>query len=217
MTRYAVYDMDKTITQRPSWTPWLMYYTRRVHPWRLLLLPLLLVPLCHYALGFIGRAGLKERSQRLLMGRRAPAETIAMVARRFAEDFGSRQERAEALAQIAADKAAGYTLVLATASATFYAGELGRRWGFDIIVGTRNVPDGDRVTPQIAGGNCYGANKLALIVPALLDTPEDVIFYSDSESDLPAFLWARKPVAVTPTGALQRLAGERGWPVRNWR
>ena len=39
MQRLAIYDMDKTITRRPTWTRFLIHYAQRQAPWRLGLLP----------------------------------------------------------------------------------------------------------------------------------------------------------------------------------
>ena len=40
MTDLAIYDMDKTITRVPTYTPFLVHVATRRSPWRLLLLPL---------------------------------------------------------------------------------------------------------------------------------------------------------------------------------
>ena len=38
-TRLAIYDLDKTITRRPTYTPFLLYAARTRGVWRLFLLP----------------------------------------------------------------------------------------------------------------------------------------------------------------------------------
>ena len=39
MSDLAIYDMDRTVTKRPTYTPFLLHCAIRRAPWRLLLLP----------------------------------------------------------------------------------------------------------------------------------------------------------------------------------
>ena len=39
MTDLAIYDMDRTVTRRATYTPFLLHCAWRLEPWRLLLLP----------------------------------------------------------------------------------------------------------------------------------------------------------------------------------
>lgn len=212
----AVYDMDKTITSRPSWMAWLLFYARHEAPWRLLLLPAVLGPLLLYVVGALGRKGLKEQMQGLLMGKRVPLETVARRAEEFAASFGARMERPAALEQIGRDRAAGHRLVMATASCRFYAEALAKRWGFDDVVATRNVIHDGWLTNRIEGQNCYGMPKLAMILGQLNEVTAPTAFYSDHESDAPGLLWADRPVAVSPSKELRRQAAEMGWPAVWW-
>ena len=65
----AIYDMDKTVTRRATYTPFLLHAAPRLAPWRLLLLPVVLVTMLAYALKLIDRGRLKELNYRLLIGR----------------------------------------------------------------------------------------------------------------------------------------------------
>lgn len=213
--KLALYDMDKTITRRPSWLPWLLFWARAEAPWRLLLLPLLAVVLPLYPL--LGRKRLKEAMQWLLMGPAAPADRVAQQAEAFAERFGAAAELPGALAQIAADRRAGFTIVIATASCAFYAGALARRWGVDALIATRNLESAGRVRSGIEGDNCYGEEKRRRVEEWLAGRPIEAFrFYSDHVSDLPTFLLAGAPVAANPSPALRREAEKRGWPVVSW-
>ncbi len=216
MTGIAVYDMDRTITGRASWTAWLFFFAWRHAPARLLLAPLLILPLLGFALRILGRKELKERTQRLMMGTRVPRATVARAASAFVDGFAARHERPAALAAIAADRAAGRRLVLATASPRYYAEVFARRWGFDLVVATDNRWDGDALTPRIEGENCYSMGKLRMLVGALGRRPGPIRFATDHASDLPALLWADEPIAVSPSPALRRLALARGWRVVDW-
>jgi HAD superfamily hydrolase (TIGR01490 family) len=212
----AVFDMDLTLTERASWTPFLFHYARSEAPWRLFLAPFVVVPLVGFAIGFHGRKGLKEASQRLLMGRRAPRWRVERAARRFADRWVARHERPTALAAIAAARAEGHAVLIATASAEFYANAIAERWGVGHLVATRNHWDGAHLTPRIAGENCYGMGKLRMVLAALTRRPDHVLAYSDHASDLPLLLWADEAVAVSPAGALRRAAQARGWTISAW-
>lgn len=213
----AIYDMDKTITGRPSWLPWLFYFALRARPWRLLLLPLLLLPVGFYLFGFADRKSLKEWTQCLMMGRRVNAETVARVAESFARHFGKRAERQSALDQIEADRAAGRRLVMATASAAYYAESLGARWGFDEVVATRNFRKNGMISNRISGANCYDMDKLEMLMTRLDGRPKKTIFYSDHVSDMPCLMWADEPVVVSPSSELEEVARQNRWPIHWWK
>ena len=116
--------MDKTITYAPTWTSFLVRTARWNAPWRLMLLPVAGLVTLGYAAGLIGRARLKEITHRLLLGSALPEAVATAAAERFADRVAAAGVYAGARAQIAADRAAGCTLVLATASYGFYAGAI---------------------------------------------------------------------------------------------
>lgn len=212
---YAVYDMDKTITRRATWTRWLVFDATRRAPWRLLLLPLAGFAGLAYSLRLISRAQLKEASQSLMMGPARERHEVARIAAAFAAREVAAGMRPGARAQLAADRAAGLTIVMATASFDFYAGAIAARLGIDHVVATRSVWDGDRLRPRIDGANCYGAAKLAM-----LDTtfPAAVVVraYSDHVSDAALLGRAEEGIAVNPSRALRILASARGWRIVDW-
>ena len=221
MTNLAIYDMDKTVTRSPTYTPFLMHCAVRRAPWRLLLVPFVMLSLLAYALKLIDRARLKEINHHLLIGKAHPRELDPLV-----ESFADRQVatniRPGALKAIARDKADGRRLVLATASYRLYAEAIARRLGFDDVIGTGAVIGLDeRVHAKIDGENCYGPAKLRMIADwveksGLTGAHGHVRFYSDHVSDQPAFEWFDEPVAVNPHGKLLRLAQQRGWSVEDW-
>jgi HAD superfamily phosphoserine phosphatase-like hydrolase len=216
MMRLSIYDMDKTVIGRASWTWWLFHYARTEAPARLLLAPLMLVPLTGYALGFVDRKGLKQATQRLMMGSRVPRARVQHAAQAFADSFGAREELPGALAAIAADRAAGREVWLATASCRYFVEALARRWGIDHVVATENHWEGELLTPIILGENCYEMGKLRMILAALESRPAEVAFTSDHSSDLVVLQWADRPVVANPHAPLRRVALSRGWPVVDW-
>jgi HAD superfamily phosphoserine phosphatase-like hydrolase len=214
--KLSIYDMDKTITRKPSWTAWLFFYARTEAPWRLLLAPLMLPPSLVFLLGLTDRKGLKQATQALLMGRRAPREKVERAADAFADDFGARMELPGALAAIAADRAAGREVWLATASCRFFVEALARRWGIETVIATENMWEGNVLTNRIRGENCYDMGKLRMILARLNRRPDEVIFSSDHVSDLPVLDWADVPIAANPGKALRTVATLRGWRVVDW-
>src|SRR3546814_3616936 len=66
--------------------------------------------------------------------------------------------------RIAADRAAGYRLVMATASYRFYVGAIAERLGFDDVIATEaEIDETGRLYAKMVGDNVYGPAKLAAI------------------------------------------------------
>lgn len=218
----AVYDMDKTLTYAPTWTKFLVATARVESPWRLALLPLAAVAGLGYAVRLIGRARLKEIAQYLLLGDDLNETTAHRAANRFADEIAESGVYAGARDQIAADRAAGYRIVMATASYGFYAGAIAERLGFEAVIATDVVRENGRIRARIAGENCYGPAKLRMIEAWLAGqgiarADADVRFYSDHASDAPALEWADVGIAVNPHAPLRAMAAVRGWAVEHWR
>jgi HAD superfamily hydrolase (TIGR01490 family) len=220
MTDFAIYDMDRTVTRRATYTPFLLHCALRRAPWRLLLLPFVVASMLAYALKLIDRGRLKEINHHLLLGsERHPAELKPLV-ESFAEATLAHNIRSGAREAIVRDKAEGRRVVMATASYRFYAREIADRLGFDECIGTNSILGLDeRVHAKIDGQNCYGPAKLVMIEEWLGKGGMErghVRFYSDHASDAPVFEWADEPVAVNPHDRLLRLANQRGWRVEDW-
>ena len=222
MSELAVYDMDKTITRRPTYVPFLMHCAVRRAPWRLLLLPFVGLSLLAYALRLIDRARLKEINHHLMVGHRVHLNELKPLVESFADAQVETNIRPGGRIAIARDKGEGRRLVLATASYRLYADAIAERLGFDDVIGTGSLIGLDeRVHARIGGENAYGQAKMRMIADwveksGLKGVHGHVRFYSDHVSDLPAFEWSDEPVAVNPHPKLRRLAEERGWAVEDW-
>jgi HAD superfamily hydrolase (TIGR01490 family) len=222
MSDLAIYDMDRTVTRRATYTPFLLHCALRRAPWRLLLLPVVALSMLAYVAGFIDRARLKEINHRLLLGGRMHPSELKPLVDSFAERQATTNVRPGARKAIARDKSEGRRVVLATASYRLYADAIAERLGFDDVIGTGSVIGlDDRVHAKIAGENCYGTAKMQMIADwveasGLKGVHGHVRFYSDHVSDQSAFEWADEPVAVNPHGKLRRLAEQRGWAIEDW-
>lgn len=221
--RLAFYDMDKTVTRQPTWTRFLVHAARMRAPWRLALLPVAGIAGLGYLLRLTDRAGLKQTTQRLLIGHVLHAGEAHRIAESFADREIEHGVLAAARARIEADRAAGYRLVLATASHGYYAAEIARRLGFDDIVATGARRDANgHILPLLEGDNCYGPAKLRMVERWMADqgvARKDVHVraYSDHVSDAPLLEWADEAFAVNAHGPLEALAQKKGWPLLDWR
>lgn len=222
MSDLAVYDMDRTVTRHATYTPFLVHCAVRRAPWRLLLLPLVILSMLAYVARLIDRGRLKEINHSLLLGARIHPQDLLPLVKGFADKQVASNIRPGARTAIARDKAEGRRLVLATASYRLYADAIAERLGFDDVIGTGSVIGLDeRVHAKIAGENAYGEAKMRMIADwveksGLKGVHGHVRFYSDHVSDRPAFEWADQPVAVNPHRKLRRLAEERGWAIEDW-
>ena len=219
----AIYDMDKTITRRATYMPFLIHACTRLAPWRLMLLPAVLAALLAYGLRLIDRGRLKEVNYTLLIGRGIAPERLEPVIESFADRQIASNIVPGALAAIAADRAAGRRLVMATASYRLYAASIARRLGFDDVIATETGLDArGRIVARIDGANCYGPAKKDMILAWLQreGLERDAVhirFYSDHISDRHVHRWADEAVAANAHDRLVRLAEAEGWEVVDWR
>ena len=220
--RLAIYDMDRTITFRGTYTPFLLHVATRMAPWRLVFAPLVPVAMLAYVLRVIPRRRLKEINQTLMIGGRVSRARLQPHIESFAEKVLARNVRSGALAQVAADRAAGYRLVLATASYRLYVDAIARLLGFDAVIATDHLgQDLDYVRARIAGENCYDAAKLGMIQTWMAQhgvhrDAAHIRAYSDHVSDAPMLEYADEAFAANPHAPLARLAQERGWQRLDW-
>ena len=220
MQRIAIYDMDRTITRKATFGPFLAYAVPRYRPWRMVLAPALVVTVIAYGLKLLNRAHLKEINLALMLGRRIDMAALAQISTEFAGRTLARNIFRRALDRIDADRADGYRIVIASASYGFYVAQLGRLLGSEVIA-TRATLHGDSLSPRIDGENCYGEAKLAMLKDWMIaqSIPRDaahIRFYSDHVSDAPSLAWADQAFAANPHGRLRALAEARGWTILDW-
>ena len=217
----AIYDMDRTITIRGTFTPFLLFAARRRAPWRLVALPLWIVAMASHKAGLVARKPLKQFGIRLFVGRTMTTETVRDLSEAYAARTLATNIQPGALARIAEDRAQGRMLVMATAAPAFYARAIGAALGFDTVIATCHATSADGgVLHRIDGQNCYGPHKLAMIREWLTTAgyaPDNVRFYSDDLSDGPTLDWAAEAFVVNADAGLAKEAQKRGWEALTFR
>lgn len=222
MTKLAIYDMDRTITVRGTYTPFLFHMLFARAPWRLVFLPLLPFGFIGYGLKLVSRKGLKTYNQRLLLGSKPNVAKLQPHIESYADKVMRVNSYAKAIAQVEADRAEGRKLVLATASYELYVNAIAKRLGIDDVIATRlKIDERGQVLPEIIGENCYDEAKLDRIKSFLDEqglSRESIHIraYSDHVSDAPMLDFADEAVATTPTPKLRSLAKQRGWKIIDW-
>lgn len=218
----SVFDLDRTLTILPTYTPFLLFAARSRAPWRLLMLPLLMPVAILYALKIVSRRTMKQAMHRIALGGSLPEREAAEIADAFARRLIDRGLYAEGVALIDRERRSGRRIVLATAAPHFYTVALARQLKIaDVVASPSSWKDGCLV-PAIDGVNCYGAGKRQMLESFLRQagidrTSAHIRFYSDHASDLPLFELCDEAVAVNPSPRLRAIAVARQWPVLDWR
>lgn len=214
--RVAIYDLDRTVLRKPTFTLFLLWAAWSDARWRLLLLPVLAALMIGYALRLYGRDRFKPAAIRLMLGAQLSPARAADLAARFAAWRVPRDVPPGAAACIARDRTEGYRLLMATAAPEFYAGAIAEALEFDAIVATRHRRDKDgNWLPLLDGQNCYGPEK-ARRVTEWLDANAaggmaHIRAYSDHVSDAPTFALANEFWLIGRSRRLTRLAEQKGW------
>jgi phosphatidylglycerophosphatase C len=127
--RLAVFDLDGTITRHDTLLPFIFGYLWR-HPWRLPRLLAVLPALVAWACRRADRGELKGALIKAALGGLREAQ-LAPWRERFIARLLRRGLYAEALLELAEQRAAGAHLVLLSASPDLYVTQIGRALGFD--------------------------------------------------------------------------------------
>ncbi len=211
----AIFDLDRTVTTHGTFSPWLLGFVRR-QPWRLIVLPVILIAALAYKLQLLTRKQLKQVMLRCVVAGQNPA-MVAEVNAAFVASWIPRRCRPGALNAIAEHLRNGDKVVLATASNDVHAVPIARALGIEHVVATRAeiAPDGT-LTGRISGPNCYGEDKLDMVKAYLGTVTEKTIAYSDHHSDWPLLAWADEGVAVNPNSRLRSHAASHRMSIRDW-
>ncbi|KTE17412.1 HAD-IB family phosphatase [Sphingopyxis sp. H115] len=214
--RIAIYDLDRTVLRKPTFTLFLFWAAWRDKPWRLLLLPALAALMIGYALRLYGRDRFKPAAIRLMLGSAISPARAERLAAHFAAWRVPRDVPPGAAACIAHDRAEGYRLLMATAAPEFYATAIADALDFDAIVASRHRRDAaGNWLAELDGPNCYGeekARRVAEWLAANVGTGTvHIRAYSDHASDAPTFALANEAWLIGRGEKFIRRAALHGW------
>ena len=159
MSELAIFDLDRTLTIRPTYSAFLIYAAWHLSPWRLGLLPLLVPYAAGYAVKRIPRRRMKEAMHVMALGKRVGRHRAEAVADSFAERLVENGIFPQAQVLFAKERLAGRRIVLATAAPALYVEPLARRLKIDDVIATRNSWHGDVLLSNISEDNCYAEAK----------------------------------------------------------
>ena len=212
----AIYDLDRTVTVKPTFTRFLAFAARRRAVWRLAFAPMWIAALIGYKLKLYPREPMKAFGIRLFIGGQFSDAVRTDLAEAFAAAEVSGNIAPGALRAIAADSVAGATLILLTAAPDIYAPIIAEKLGFEDCIATRHARVGTDWLAAIDGRNNYGMEKVRrveawLAAQGMTRAECHITAYSDHASDAPIFDFADRAVLVgryhTP---------QNSWEVADW-
>jgi phosphatidylglycerophosphatase C len=216
MSKAVIFDLDRTLTRRGCFTPFI-FHVAKTQPRRFLSLPRIFLAVICNILGFYTKDKIK-----LLMWRKVvsglPRKKLEDIGAAFGTRWAQNELRAQTTSLIRKHQESGDTLILATAAMDVIAIPFGKILGFDEIICTRTKwTRNDLVSPAFDGKNCYGKEKLRRVKLFVGDlSPSKIIAYSDHITDLPLLLWAKDGVAVNPHRPLRDAAAHFGLRIEDW-
>lgn len=216
--RAAIFDLDKTILATSSamamrgplqragmLTPWDAWYAT------LSQLPYLLF-------GEAEKRNLRIRTQLGKLAAGWSIDLLTEVARAAADSAMHPMCYVEALREMKLHRAAGFKIVVASASPSPFVEPLADLLGADHVLATRVTVEDGKLTGEVADFN-HGELK-AQAVQRLADQQgwdlAECWAYSDSYSDLALLELVGHPVAVNPDRALRQVARSEDWPIRRF-
>jgi len=221
MADIAIFDLDYTLTKRGTWGRFVIQNVR-YKPW--LWLPLMLAAgwaQWRYKQGKIPRIHVKQAMMRWSM---VGKPRLAMEG--MAEDFALKEVekglRPGAMKALEAHRAAGDTIIIASAAVDIIVGPIAKRLGITHWVATDMKWDHDKLAPEFSSPNCYGPEKLARVKQLFAKNPElkhdhtFITMYSDSYSDLDILRFSDKGVVVNADYQLKEAAQDEDFDIVEW-
>ena len=216
MSGIAIFDLDRTLTKRRCFTPFILYVAIR-KPRRFLSFHRIIGAALFNIVGLYRRDDIKLLMWREVLGG-LPREEAEVLGDTFARFWIQKELRRQTKEHIKKHQEAGDRLILATAAMDIIADPIGRALGFDDIISTRtHWTAEDHISGNFDGRNCYGEEKLRRVKITLGDlTPSKTLAYSDHITDLPILLWVEHGIAVNPHRPLRDAAGRHGLRIEDW-
>ena len=185
----AAFDFDGTLTQRDTFTPFLL----RGLGWpRFLWAIIQCLPwLAGYALRLVPNDVAKQKLMRVTLQGRSTLEMDDWTARWLASDFPG-QLRDWTMARLAWHQQAGHCCVMVSASPNIYLERVAAQLGFDDLICTEMAVMDGYLTGAMRTPNCYGEQKVVRLTAWLkarfgVASADAVVLYAygDTAGDKP--------------------------------
>jgi HAD superfamily hydrolase (TIGR01490 family) len=170
----------------------------------------------NYAAYRLGRGGASFFEGEFPVIRGVERSLLEAIARDVFERRTRKAIRPSLLAIIAAIRAEGGSVVLATSSLDFIVRPLAELLGAEAVIASALEYEGGRCTGRLDGAALFGEAKREAVRDYARGRGAelaDCSFYSDSIHDLPLLLAVGEPVAVCPDRRLRAEASSRGWRI----
>ena len=212
-----MFDADLTLTRRPTWSSFLLFANEGRPMSRARIAGGVLKHAARYKLGLGGtRQDVREAALRHGIAGRLRAE-VDPLADAFTDRLVERGLRRHARAVVEAHRAAGHTLMIASAGVDLLIDRLAERLGIEHRLHTPLLWEEERLAERLGGASVYAGEKVARVEAYLAERGGRLVaFYSDHKTDLPLIASAARGVAVNPTPTLRREARARGLPIEDW-
>lgn len=212
----AVFDLDRTLTKKDTYVPYLFGYLRQ-HPrlfFRTWTLPW---AVARFKLGIGDNSQLKESFLSAFL-KGARLEDINVWTALYVEKLLGAGLRAKGRETLLRHANSGHEICLVTASPDLYVDALAARLGIGSILCTATERQEQILSGRILGTNCHGEEKIRRLEANLGTRRRDtyVIVYADDVSDLPLLRWADKGIVINASGSMQRQAERYGLECINW-
>jgi phosphatidylglycerophosphatase C len=215
-TRFAIFDLDGTLTRRDTFGAWTLGLLRR-QPGRWWRVPLLLGPLLLFVLRVYDRGRLKGAVMHTLFSG-LPRTVVDSWSWQFAHDCVAHDSFRDGLAALRAHRLAGEEVVLLSASPDIYVPKIGEVLGVDRTVCTAARWAGDRLDGRLAGPNRRGPEKARVLAELRASRPGlSVIAYGNSLPDLDHMLLCEEAVYVNGSRRLTRTVNQSSLRHVQWR
>ena len=156
---------------------------------------------------------------RCYRGRDASAPARARLGEAAFDDYIKPKLFPRALQHIRQLRERGFEIVLVTGGLDFVAQRVGEALGAAHVIAAELEEEDGKFTGRLQGAPVSDAEKGRRIRSYAAAQGLDLArchAYGDSRADLGMLEAVGHPHAVSPSGALQRLADQRGWPVLKW-
>jgi HAD superfamily hydrolase (TIGR01490 family) len=206
------FDVDHTITRGSSGR---RFAQAAVKGGMLKFRHLAMIPL-NYAAYRLGKGGASFFEGEFPSIKGVERRALEAMGREVFETRTKKALRPELLERIAAIKAAGGCVVLATSSLDFIVRPLADLIGADAVLASGLEFEEGRCTGRLDGAALFGRAKRDAVFAFAAGrglSLADCSFYSDSIHDLPLLAEVGEPYAVAPDRRLRRVAVSRGWPI----